>query len=62
MAKKPVNLVHLEWAIQSRTRNQAASLRLLNLFHDHEAAWKTIDYSRAAQELTVESMLQSAHD
>jgi hypothetical protein len=44
---------HLEWAIQSRARNQLCSLRLLGLFHDYPTFWKTRKYAQAAQDLTA---------
>ena len=51
MAKKEVNLEHLEWAIKSRAKNQRACLDLLRLFEEYEDIWKTKDYSKAAQDL-----------
>lgn len=44
-------LPHLKWAIKSRARNQASSLRLLELFDAYPQRWKTQRYSRAAQDL-----------
>ena len=51
MGDQKEKLKHLEWAIQSRSRNQMCSLRLLALFHEYEASWKTKKWSRAAQDL-----------
>ncbi|MGC3980770.1 MAG: hypothetical protein QM808_05870 [Steroidobacteraceae bacterium] len=45
------NLSHLEWAVESRARNQRSAVRLLRLFTEHEALWKTQRWSRAAQDL-----------
>jgi hypothetical protein len=44
-------LKHLEWAIQSRAKNQVCSLRLLTLFENHSDTWKTKKFSTAAQDL-----------
>lgn len=48
-------LEHLKWAIQSRAKNQSCSLRLLKLFEEHEKIWKTVKFSRAAQDLIAVS-------
>ena len=48
-------LKHLEWAIQSRARNQRCSLKLLTLFEEHESIWKTSRFARAAQDLVAVS-------
>jgi hypothetical protein len=45
----------LDWAIQSRAKNQICSLRLLTLFEEHEDRWKTRKFSRAAQDLIAVS-------
>lgn len=42
---------HLEWAIRSRARNQECCLKLLRLFDEDPAFWKTKTASRASQEL-----------
>jgi hypothetical protein len=49
--KKSINLKHLEWAVESRAKNQRCAVRLLTLFQEHEAQWKTRKWSRAAQDL-----------
>jgi hypothetical protein len=48
-------LEHLEWAIQSRAKNQRCALRLLVLFKEHENKWKSKKWSRAAQNLIAVS-------
>jgi hypothetical protein len=55
MATVQNNLEHLEWAVQSRARNQMCALKLLTLFEKHEDQWKTKKLSRAAQELIAVS-------
>ncbi|MEK0450672.1 MAG: hypothetical protein RL088_2940 [Verrucomicrobiota bacterium] len=42
---------HLKWAIKSRTKNQEGALVLLELFYEYGEQWKTLKWSRAAQEL-----------
>jgi len=44
-------LEHLEWAVESRARNQLCSVRLLRLFIEFEEQWKTQRWARAAQDL-----------
>jgi hypothetical protein len=44
-------LEHLEWAVESRARNQRCSVRLLRLFIEFEEQWKTQRWARAAQDL-----------
>jgi hypothetical protein len=44
-------LRHLEWAVESRARNQRCAVRLLRLFKEHEEQWKTSRWARAAQDL-----------
>jgi hypothetical protein len=44
-------LKHLEWAIESRNKNQRCALRLLRLFTEYEEKWKTQKFARAAQDL-----------
>jgi len=44
-------LEHLEWAVESRARNQRCSVRLLRLFIEFEDQWKTQRWARAAQDL-----------
>lgn len=46
---------HLNWAVESRYRNQKCSVRLLALFLEHEELWKTRTWSRAAQDLLAAS-------
>ncbi len=41
----------LEWAVESRTRNQRCAVRLLRLFLEHEKQWKTRRWARVAQDL-----------
>jgi hypothetical protein len=55
MSTPKTNLEHLEWAIQSRAKNQITSLRLLRLFEEHESTWKTSKFARAAQDLIAVS-------
>jgi hypothetical protein len=49
--KKQVSIEHLEWAIQSRARNQQTCLRLLRSFERHEKRWQTRKYAPIAQDL-----------
>jgi hypothetical protein len=49
--KKQVSIEHLEWAIQSRARNQQTCLRLLRSFERHEKRWQTKKYAPIAQDL-----------
>jgi hypothetical protein len=51
MAKKEVNLEHLEWAIQSRAKNQKSCLKLLVLLENHADFWNAKKASKAAQDL-----------
>lgn len=51
MAEKSADLEHLEWAVESRARNQRCAVSLLRLFVEHEARWKTKKWARAAQDL-----------
>lgn len=44
-------LGHLQWAIESRVQNQRCAVRLLHIFMEYEQQWKTLRWSRAAQEL-----------
>src|SRR6266436_4940320 len=44
-------LEHLEWAVESRARNQRCAVRLLRLFMEYEEQWKTQRWARAAQDL-----------
>jgi len=44
-------LEHLRWAVESRAKNQTCALRLLTIFRQHEARWKTKKWSGAAQDL-----------
>jgi hypothetical protein len=44
-------LRHLEWAVESRARNQRCAVGLLRLFTEYEDQWKTQKWSRAAQDL-----------
>jgi hypothetical protein len=44
-------LEHLQWAIKSRADNQRSAVRLLHLFWEYEGQWKTLRWSRAAQDL-----------
>src|SRR4051812_43100849 len=53
MPVKKASVEHLEWAIESRAKNQRACLRLLNLFEAHEDFWKSKEASRAAQDLVA---------
>lgn len=53
MSDRAEKLTHLGWAIDSRTKNQKSSLRLLILFENYEAFWKTKKFSRAAQDLVA---------
>jgi hypothetical protein len=42
---------HLEWAIDSRTRNQLSNLRLLKLLEGHAGEWRTKRNAAVAQDL-----------
>jgi hypothetical protein len=53
MTEKATNHPHLEWAICSRARNQVCCLKLLRLFDEDPAYWKSKKVSRAAQEMTA---------
>ena len=53
MAAKTATVEHLEWAINSRAKNQRACLRLLKLFEAYEDFWKSKDASKAAQDLVA---------
>lgn len=53
MAIKAASVEHLEWAINSRAKNQRSCLRLYKLFEAHEDFWKTKDASKAAQDLVA---------
>jgi hypothetical protein len=44
-------LAHLEWAIQSRAKNQRSCLRLLRLFETYSSKWPTKRYAQQAQDL-----------
>jgi len=46
---------HLQWAIESRAKNQRGALRLLRLFHEFEEQWKTKKWAVAAQDLLSNS-------
>jgi hypothetical protein len=48
-------LAHLEWAIQSRAKNQRSCLRLLRLFETYSTKWPTRRYSQQAQDLLAVS-------
>ena len=48
---KEVTLAHLEWAIDSRTKNQKSCLKLLMLLREYESFWKAKALSKAAQDL-----------
>lgn len=48
-------LEHLDWVVESRFRNQKCSVKLLDLFLQHEELWKTQIWSRAAQDLLAVS-------
>jgi hypothetical protein len=48
---KSKKLEHLQWAIESRARNQRCAVRLLGLFMEYEEQWNTKHWARAAQEL-----------
>jgi hypothetical protein len=49
--KMLAKLEHLRWAVNSRAKNQQCAIRLLILFREHEARWKTKKWSGAAQDL-----------
>jgi hypothetical protein len=51
VTSKTNKVTHLQWAINSRSRNQTAALRLLELFVKYENLWKAQKLSRAAQDL-----------
>jgi len=55
MTTTKTKLKHLEWALQSRARNQKCSLRLLRLFYDYEDLWTTKRFSQAGQDLIAVS-------
>lgn len=42
---------HLQWAIDSRTRNQQSNLKLLKLLEEHPGEWKTKHNAMVAQDL-----------
>jgi hypothetical protein len=44
-------LEHLGWAVKSRARNQESAVKLLRLFFDHEAKWKSRKWSPAVHNL-----------
>lgn len=53
MTSRADKLKHLQWAIDSRSKNLQWSLRLLILLEESEEEWKTKKYSRAAQDLVA---------
>lgn len=48
---KAEKVKHLQWAVESRARNQRCAVRLLRLFVEFETQWKTRTWARAAQDL-----------
>src|SRR5437763_10528488 len=55
MTTSETKLDHLDWAVESRYRNQKCSLRLLRLFENYGEIWKTKKFARAAQDLSAVS-------
>ncbi len=51
MATKKEKVKHLQWAVESRARNQRCAVRLLGIFLEYEDEWKTQRWARAAQDL-----------